>query len=51
MGQLALNSNELPNSGSLHRSPRRQNAHETTGNSVRGKAGMEAMAIFLLISH
>lgn len=51
MGELALNSYELPNSGPLHRSPRWQNAHETTRNSVWGKTGMEAMAVFLFISH
>lgn len=46
MGELAPNSNELPNSGPLHRSPRRQNAHETTGNFVWGKTGMETTATF-----
>lgn len=49
MGELAPNSNELPNSGPLHRSQRRQNAHETSGNFVWGKTGMETTAIFLFI--
>lgn len=51
MGELAPNSNELPNSGPLHRSPRWQNAHETTGNFVWGKTGMKTTATFLFISH
>lgn len=39
MGELAPDSDELPNPGPLYRSSRWQDAHETFGNSVWGKTG------------
>lgn len=50
MGEFSFDSNELSNSGPLHRPSRWKDADETTGNSVWGETGMETSATVYIVS-